>query len=288
MGRAVQLFVILGIFLVISLAFYAQERKLKPPVPTQQSIQVETNNLETVVSGISKAHGIAFTKDTIYVSSDTEGLVSFKDGQVRQLAPLVTGRTIFVETDGSLVVPVFSEDKVVKVGKDDVLTDFPIVLSGPTGITKDNRGNFYVTNHTSGSVTTFRQDGKNARVLIDNLEKPTGIFYNNQDNTLYIADSGISGITTYRLDTKERVDILFVGLENMESISVVSSRILVTATANGKSVIAELDEKKGSFKVILEISLPQPVIAHFTKDNEVYLVSPEDPEGKVITIKLNL
>lgn len=281
-----QFLVIVVIFVIILTAFKLQNRIVLLPITQEISPQIKTEDSAQIASGIFQANGIAVAKDAIYISTDTEGLLSFKNGEIKQIAPLTDGRLIFVDNDGSLIVPVFAKDKVTKIGKDGTFFDFPIVFSGPTGITKDNRGNFYVTNRTSGSVTTFRQDGKNAKVLINNLENPSGIFYNTGDNTLYIAHSTLGAITTYRLDTRERADILFAGLENIESISIVSNQILATATTNNKSVVVNLNQKKGSFKIIQEVNLPSPIIGYFTGNNEVYLVSPKDTEGKILKIRL--
>jgi hypothetical protein len=47
--------------------------------------------------------------------------------------------------------------------------------------------------------------------------------------------------------------------------------IFVTAEENGKEVVEQLDDKKGSYKIVAEVGLPSSIIGYFIQDNKVYL-----------------
>ena len=247
------------------------------PEPTRAP---QIGDMEVVYSGIQRPHGIGVAGDTLYVSSEVDrGLYRIADGVLELVARANFPHDMIATLDGALITPVFLEDRVVRIDEDGTLTELATGMSGPNGIAEDGDGSYYVSNYFAGTVVLIGDDAP-PQTIATRLDGPAGVAYGRDSNTLYVAEYLGNRIAVIRGD--ERDHIALSGLVNIESLFVNSDgQLLATAERNGRGVVVEVSED-GGYEVLVSTDLPGPLVGHFTRDGYVYLVSPNDPEGRVL------
>lgn len=292
------LFLLLSIILIV---YNKQEKPVSPQVTsnqTPQSLEItNTPQREVVASGIKRPHGIGFHNGTIYVSSETDKvLYKIKDGKTERFVDLNFPHDMIFEADGSIVTPVFYENRVVRIKPDGTVTTLYSGFDGPNGIAYNKFGNIYVSNYNNSRVLTTRDNTTFTDMTVRTLDGYAGLAYDTERNFLWIAGYTGNSISGYGLGDKDasikRQRTFYTKLEGVthpESIKIkdgATNTLLVTAVKNGKGVIIETNHL-GQYKVILETDLPDPLVGYFTDDGYVYLVSPNDSQGRILKAKIN-
>ena len=237
-------------------------------------------DLEVLYEGIQRPHGIGVVGDVLYVSSEVDrGLYRITDGALELLAKLNFPHDMIAMRDGSLITPVFLEDRVVRIDEDGTLTELAGGLSGPNGIAEDGDGSFYVSNYFAGTVVLIGNAAP-PQTIATRLNGPAGLAYNKDSNTLYVAEYLGNQIAVIRGDERDRIALS--GLINVESLFVSSDgKVLATAELDRRGVVVEV-LGDGGYEVLVSTDLPGPLVGHFTDDGYVYLVSPNDREGRIL------
>lgn len=287
-------YIALVIVLVLTVLGYAFFRNQSTPAqkteafPTEQIEQAEKPKpeIEVVASGIKRPHGIGVYKDTIYVSSETDkALYKVIDGKVEKFLNLNFPHDMIFQDDGSIITPVFNENRLVKIYPDGKLEDLSKNLSGPNGLAKITGGCFLVTSYISGDLDCINEDGKTTH--LKNLKGPAGVIV--KGSAVYVAVYNAGTILKYSLITQTTnfiPQVLIKDLSHPESIGIINNRLFTTHSVEGKGVVSEILDS-AELKTILETDLPDPLVGHFTEDGFVYLVSPNDPQGRILKAKIN-
>lgn len=249
--------------------------------------ETKSTRIETVYKGIQKPHGIGFGNSKVYVSSETsKELFSINGDKLESVALVNFAHDMLFEADGSIITPIFIENTVAKISRNGIKTDLVKNLSGPNGIIQDKDGNIYVSNYLSGTVITFnKQSPHDYKTVISSLKGPAGMALDQERNYLYIANYLNNSITRYNAYTSKIYDIRPFGLGHIESLYLTQdSKLVATASNRGQGIVAEINTD-GTFKTLLETGLPDPLVGYFVDDTTVYLVSPNDPLGRVLKAK---
>lgn len=293
-----------GVFLLLSfflIVYYKQDKSVAPQsTPEQPPPTAETNQapqVEVVATGIKRPHGIGFNNNIIYVSSEIDkALYKITDGKIEKFVDLNFPHDMIFETDGSILTPVFNENRVVRIKPEGTITTLYSGFDGPNGIAYNKFGNIYVSNYNNSRVLTTRDNTTFTDITVRTLDGYAGMAYDKERNFLWIAGYLGNSISGYGLGDKDgsikRPRTFYAKLEGIthpESIHVKdgsTNTLLVTAVRDGKGVIIETNHL-GQYKVILETDLPDPLVGYFTDGGYVYLVSPNDSEGRILKAKIN-
>lgn len=237
------------------------------------------------ISGIKKPFGISVPLSTVYVSSvDTKILYAITDGKPQYIARGNGVSEVLENEDGTLYYTILNENKLIARDPKGVETVIRNDLSGPQGIVRNPEGTFYLTNYFDGTVVSMTEEGKDKRIVAENIAGPAGIAYRASDKSIIVASyagNAIVVISTFFTKT-----IPLKKLTHIRSISATpQNTFLVTATLNKKGVIAEVKED-GTYVLRARTNLPDPLIGAFTQSGVVYVVSPNDPKGRILKIQL--
>ena len=268
------------------------------PIISQQKEKTDfSSKIEVIFKGIKRPHGIGFNNGIIYVSSETDkALYKIIDGKSEKFVDLDFAHDMVFEPDGSIITPVFNEGRVVRVNPNGIIeTLHDKQFNGPNGIAYNKFSFVYVSNYNSGRILTTRDGVNFSEVTAGDLKGPAGIAYDKEKNTIWIASFLGNTISSYGLGDNQEASIRrprtfhynLEGLIHPESIFVKDSnfsKVLVTAVKNGKGVVVE-SNPQGKYEIILETDLPDPIVGYFTNDGYVYLVSPNDAEGRILKAK---
>jgi DNA-binding beta-propeller fold protein YncE len=238
-----------------------------------------------VYRGIKRPHGIGAHLGTIYVSSEADKKIyAIKNGAVVHSLPLnFTHDMVFVGKGGYLTA-VFFDNTVVRVLGEKHTETLVSNLSGPNGLAVNGK-HWFVSNYLAGNVVQFTIEEQTPTTLIQNLNGPAGMVVDEQSNTLYVAEYIGNQITTFNLKTQESSATSYSPLNHIESLFIdFQGRLLGAGILDGQGVIAVLN-KNGTFDVLIETGLPEPIVAHLD-ENDVYIVSPSDKEGKILRATL--
>lgn len=301
-------YLLIVLIIIIALVGYSIYKNQSPkPKPEEKNAQTQQTNkpkeeivkpeIEVVSKGINRPHGIAVNNGIIYVSSETDkALYKVKDGNIEKFVSLDFPHDMVFEPDGSIITPVFNEGRVVRINPNGAIETLHSDFKGPNGIAYNKFGAIYVSNYNSGRILTTRDGVNFSEVTAGDIKGPAGIAYDKEKDTIWVAGFLGNTISMYGLgddkDAAIRRPRTFLatleGIIHPESIYVKNSKfsiILVTAVKDGKGVIVE-SNPQGKYKVILETDLPDPMVGYFTEDGYVYLVSPNDPEGRILKAKI--
>jgi len=239
----------------------------------------KVGDFEVLFSGIRRPHGIGVVGDTVFVSSEVDrGLFRIEDGAPEFFAPLNFPHDMIALPDGSLITPVFLEDRLVRIGPDAAVTELARGLAGPNGLTAGAAGGYIVSNYRQGTVVLIERDAALPRTLAARLKGPAGVAYDGR--TLYVAEYLSNRVAV--IEGERRSEITPIGLTRIESLSIdAGNRLLATAERNGRGVVAAV-QPDGRYDVLVTTELPAPLVGHFRGDGYVFLVSPNDPEGRVL------
>lgn len=105
-----------------------------------------------------------------------------------------------VDSDGNIFVACYSDNSIVKVGKNKVRTNFvkDSLLDGPVGLAIDKYDNIYVANFDSDNILKITKGG-NVSIFMDKVSKPYFLYI--KDDVLYISEQGNDVVITYNLNT---------------------------------------------------------------------------------------
>ncbi len=287
-----KIFITISVIILVLIAGFIHTQKTTPnnsEVSNSEMELEERPTVETVAEGIKRPHGIVVDNGVVYVSSEVDkALYKIKDGKSEKLADLnFTHDSVGTRT--GFITPVFYENRVVEVSFDGKVKDIlKTGLSGPNGITASiSNQRYFVTNYNSGSVISFNYYGSDLKVLANNLKGPAGVVFDPFSLKLYVANFLNGSVSVIR--DKEREDIKYEGLKSIESLTFDHryndrNRLLATAVKEGKGVIVELKED-GTYEILFTSDLPDPVVGYFAGP-DVYLVSPNDSQGRVLRVRL--
>ena len=306
--QKVIIFIVLG--LIIGLGITYQYFKKNAPDSTNslkelaqninradEKIETKKPDIEVVYSGIKRPHGIGFHQGIIYVSSEIDkALYKVIDGKAEKFVDLNFTHDMIFEEDGSIITPVFNENRVVKISKSGEVETLFSNLSGPNGIVKDKNGDFYVSNYFSGKILALKSDGRRFDISQGDHQGSAGLTYLKDKaglDDLWVA-SYIDGIFAKhdlqddKVGSQLRVFLFsYPDIIHPESLYLnKDKRLFATATKDGKGVIIEVFNQGVPYKIILETDLPDPLVGYFTEEGFVYLVSPNDLKGRILRSKI--
>lgn len=293
--------IFLGGFFLLSLILIIYNKQNKTSIQhTQQPAQAlkttKAPEIEVVATGIKRPHGIGFHNGVVYVSSETDkALYKVREGKVERFVKLNFPHDMIFEADGSIITPVFNENRVVRISPEGKITTLYSNFDGPNGIAYSKFGYMYVSNYNNSRVLTTRDETTFTDMTVRTLDGYAGLAYDADRNFLWVAGYLGNSISGYGLGDKnasvQRPRTFYAKLEGVthpESIYIKGGErnlLLVTAVKNGKGVVIETNHL-GKYKVVLETDLPDPLVGYFTDNGYVYLVSPNDAEGRILKAKL--
>lgn len=298
--------VILIIILVAGLAFYKFQSSA-PSKPTQHdstsssAIKEELKKplVETIVTGIKRLHGIGFNKGVVYVSSETDKILyKVIGGKAEKFVELNFTHDMIFEDDGSIITPVFNENRLVKISPTGQIETLFSGLSGPNGVVKDEDGNFIVSNYNSNQVLALKTDGTRFDISHKDHKGPAGLAFIKKGegrslDGVWVASFLSNTFSEYHLDLNKKGSQLRAfnsspkGITHFESLYYTTDKkLLATAVKDGKGVVVEVLDSGRAYNTLLETDLPDPLVGYFTSDGEVYLVSPNDQQGRILRSKL--
>lgn len=105
-----------------------------------------------------------------------------------------------VDSEGNIFVACYSDNSIVKVGKNKTRTNFvkDSLLDGPVGLAIDKYDNIYVANFDSDNILKITKGG-NISIFMDKVSKPYFLYI--KDDVLYISEQGNDVVITYNLST---------------------------------------------------------------------------------------
>ena len=299
--QRVLLLIVIFLVILFGVTYFVLRKNAQVAVPIIKEVLKEEAvkpQIEIVAKGIKRPHGIAFNNGIVYVSSETDkALYKVTGSVIERFADLDFTHDVIFESDGSIITPVFNEQRVVKIKPNGTIQTLYSGFDGPNGIVFNKFGYVYVSNYNSGRILTTRDGVNFSEVTAGDLKGSAGIAYDKETNSIWVAGFLGNTISMYGLGDSEEAEIrrprtfhyILEGVIHPESIFVrgsKSSKVLITAVKNGKGVVIESDPQ-GKYKVILETDLPDPVVGYFTEDGLVFLVSPNDPEGRILKARIN-
>lgn len=256
----------------------------------------EPSKIEVVASGIKRPHGIGFNNGIVYVSSETDKILyKIIDGKPQKFVELDFTHDMIFEEDGSIITPVFNENRVVKISSDGKIETLFSNLSGPNGIIKYKDGNLYVSNYFSGKVLALKNDGRRYDVSSGDHKGPAGLVF--AEDKLFMDDLWVASYldgTFSKYDLGEKpggqprvYHFKFDDIVNPESLYLTKdNKLIATAVKNGKGVVIKIGNIHNQYETLLETDLPGPLVGYFTDEGFVYLVSSNDPQGRILKAKI--
>lgn len=277
--------IVIFIFSILGIIFFNQLKAPREKSRQQNSIQ-ENKKTEVLIQGVKRPHGIGEINGKIHVSSETDkALYKIEGGKAEKVATLDFAHDMWGWSRDSSIIAVFNENRLVEIDTKGGVKSIIEGLGGPNGLTYDkDRLTYFISNYNLETVVSFKEDHLNPELVVGNLKGPAGLAFDEFTRRLFIANY-LDGSITIVTDKTVLQNIKYPDLSNIESLSLdTRNNLRATATQNGKGVVVILKED-GTYKVLLETELPEPLVGYFT-EYEVYLVSPNDPEGKILKAKL--
>lgn len=271
-------------------AIFLNQSKTNLEKPSSQQSEIEEKikeeRIEVLVQGIKRPHGIGEINGKIHIGSEVDkALLKVENNRVEKVASLDFAHDMFAWSNNSALVAIFKENRLVEIDEKREVKDIFKGLGGPNGITYDSETlTYYVSNYNFGTVISFKREDLKPELVVGNLKGPAGLAFDGFTRRLFIA-SYLDGSIAIVRDGAILQTIKYPGLEFIESLSLDSEKNLrATASENGKGVVVVLKEN-GTYEVLLKTELPNPLVGYFT-ENKVYLVSPNDSQGRVLKAKL--
>lgn len=251
---------------------------------------LQTEKVEPFARDISGSHGLGIFDGVLYASSwDQRKLyaINLETGERRTLADELDGlHDMIVDDEGKLVVPVFGEDRVVKIdrksGRVEQLADG---LDGPNGIARARDGGYYVSNAKSGTVVKLTPAGEEERVVAKDLREPAGILSDN-DNILLVAQYGDTQNSVIQIADNGTVSTVIRGLANAESLLRDEERnVIIGHTVGGKAALSILPRGQ-AVRPLLSMTLAGPMVGPVTDGRYLYFESAADGQSTVYRVLL--
>lgn len=296
--------IIIGLIVGLGISYIFLKKNVSYPTNAIQQLtqkdekkmESEASKIEVVASGIKRPHGIGFNNGIVYVSSETDKILyKIMDGKPQKFVELDFTHDMIFDRDGSIITPVFNENRVVKIFPDGKIENLFSNLSGPNGIVKDKNGDFYVSNYFSGKVLALKNDGRRYDISIGDHKGPAGLAYSEDKlfmDDLWVASYIDGTFSQYNLQEKlgsqlRAFHFKFDDITHPESLYLTKdNKLLATAVKNGKGVVIKIGNIHTQYETLLETDLPDPLVGYFTDEGVVYLVSPNDPAGRVLKVKI--
>lgn len=278
------------VFLIVILLSFAgrqehlsnTERRVKTPKASPQ--------LTEVIRTQGTLSGLGFFNNTLYFAlKSSKRLYKLVNSSPKALADLDFVQNMLFGRDGTIIAPVFNENRVVRILQEGIVVDFLQDVKSPTSVAKGN-AYYFVSSFFENKVIKIKKDGTNPELLLDKLSGPVSLYYDSDTNTLYIANYNRPVLTIKKLSTFDpaRTDIFFDGLSHIRTIlTLYKGKVVVLASLQGKGVVALLDLDSIRYKLLLQTELPDPIFGVLTKNNIVYLASENDPLGRIFKLNLN-
>lgn len=243
--------------------------------------------LDRYAIGYNRPRTVAFWKLDMYISSQADETIYRRtvDGE-KPFVPARFGSDMILDDNGSLIMTLFDENRLVRVQPDGSVRPISKLLSHPSGLSFVPGSCYYVANYTAGSVSCVEEGGR-TETFIDSLVGPVGLLQWNR--YLYVTDylSRDASVIRVPIVGNRTKEIVARGLMHATSVGIIDGQLYVIHTEEGVGVVSRILDD-GSSERVLVTDLPDPVTARFGTDRFVYLVSPNDPDGRIMRFRFEL
>jgi hypothetical protein len=254
-----------------------------------EQIAEKKNVFEQYAIGFNEPIAIGFWKYDYFISSRLDKTVyQIKNDQRIPLAPSDFISDMVFNNDGSVIATVFNENRIISISPKGIISPISNTASGPSGIAWSPGGCYYVANYLKGTISCVEQGGKTTDVVKD-LIGPVGLLIYNK--SLYITDYLSNTSSVYSIPIakigKEKITSIATSLNHATGIGFVDGNMYVIHSEDNIGVISRID-KNGNSTLVAVSGLPDPVFGKFSPDRYVYLVSPNDSDGKVMRMRFEI